>query len=97
MLVPAAIFHQVLFDPAELAPVWLRRRPAAAPGPTSAPDLASEPDPAANEIAVANAGSTDDPKPTKRSKRPKANGAPAASRTRTKRVTKPDPDATDRT
>ena len=90
-LVPAAIFHQVLFDPAELAPVWLRRRPASAPDPVSEPD----PAPAAEETAVATAAPTDDPKPARRTKRPKTSGAPATTRSRTKRVAKPDPDATD--
>ena len=91
MLVPAAIFHQVLFDPAELAPVWLRRRPAPAPRDVS------EPAPEVDETAIANAGLTENPKPTKRTKRPKVNGNSSTTRTRTKRVPKPDPDATDRT
>ena len=45
MLLPAAIFRQVLFDPTEFTPAWLRARPGPAPepGPTGPTD---EPQPA---------------------------------------------------
>jgi hypothetical protein len=89
VLRPAAIFHQLLFDPAESSPVWAR------PRPVPVPDPASSAGPTVNETAVADSASTGAAKPTKRTRRPKANASSAASRTRTKRIAKPPRDATD--
>jgi hypothetical protein len=89
ILRPAAIFHQLLFDPAESSPVWARPRLAPAPDP------ASSAGPIVSETAVADPASTDVAKPTKRTRRPKANASASASRTRTKRIAKPPQDATD--
>jgi hypothetical protein len=85
VLRPAAIFHQVLVNPAEFVPAWLRSRPAA-PAPASAD--APKPAPTEHEI-LAGTATTDEPKPAKRTRQRKANGSPAPTRTRTKRVTKP--------
>src|SRR6266550_4622 len=80
ILLPAAIFRQVLFDPFEVTPIWARPRP----GP--AHDPATSPDPIVDETAVANSASTDESKPTKRTRRPKASGSPSRTRTRSKRA-----------
>jgi hypothetical protein len=75
LLVPAAIFHQLLFDPAELTPVWVRPRPPAPEG-----------------TAVEAAVPVLEPKPTKRTRqpKPKAKDSTGATKTRSKRVPKPD-------
>lgn len=114
VLRPAAIFRQLLFDPAEIAPVWARPRPAFAPA--SAPEATAstgplvEPPSAAgskrsDKVEIESTASGSEPKP-KRTRRPKAGGAPAtsssavagsppaAARTRSKRVAKPTIDAT---
>ncbi len=67
MLVPAAIIRQVLFDGTELAPVWARPRPAPVldPGRSSGPTV--------DTTVVAKDAPTDEPKPTKRTRRPKPN------------------------
>jgi len=80
ILLPAAIFRQVLFDPFEVTPIWARPRAA------SAHDPASPPDPIVDETAVANSVSTDEPKPTKGTRRPKAKGSSSGTRTRSKRA-----------
>jgi hypothetical protein len=80
ILVPAAIFRQVLYDPFEVTPIWARPRPAPAHDP------ASSPDPIVDETAVANSASTDESKPTKRTRRPKANSSSSGTRTRSKRA-----------
>ena len=97
ILLPAAIFRQVLFDPTEFTPVWLRRRPAFDPVPANPPPSSSSAAaaPLAAEGPVA-ATPTEEPKPAKRTRRTKATGSPAPSRPRSKRAAKPDPDATDR-
>lgn len=89
VLQPAAIFRQVLFDPAEIMPAWARPRPAPAPDPASSAGQMVD------ETAVADAAPTDDSKPTKRTRRPKANGSSGASRTRSRPAAKPDHDTTD--
>ena len=85
MLRPAAIFHQVLFDPTEYTPAWLRPRPAATTETSTPSDLM------ADQAAVADAGPIDTPKPRKqRTRQPKTSTTPAASRPRSKRIAKPD-------
>ncbi len=90
-LLPAAIFRQVLFDPAEFTPVWARPRQA------SAADPATEPGPSVDETPVASPVSIDEPKPAARARRAKgrakASAAPGGARTRSKRSAKPKPDA----
>ena len=81
MLLPAAIFHQTLYDPTEFTPAWLRPRPA--PG-TEPSDLTDD------QTADADSGSTDAPKPPKRARRPKTSPSPGPSRPRSKRTAKPD-------
>jgi hypothetical protein len=88
ILRPAAIFRQVLFDPAESSPVWARRRP-------SAPDPASSSDPMIDRTAVADSAPTVEPKPAKRTRRPKASAPSGASRTTSKRNTKTNHDPND--
>jgi hypothetical protein len=105
MLLPAAIFTQVLVDATESEPDWARPRSAPAPEPAAspAPEPAVPPDPmAAAGSPVTDEAPTAPPKPTKRtrqpktsSSRPKASGSPAVSRTRSKRVPKTDQTATD--
>jgi hypothetical protein len=85
VLRPAAIFQQVLYDPAESSPVWARPRPA--PTPVSA----SSPTPLHN-AAVADSSPTIDPKPAKRTRRPKAGAPSGPSRTTSKRNKKTDHD-----
>ncbi|HXI80362.1 MAG TPA: hypothetical protein VNM34_06035 [Verrucomicrobiae bacterium] len=86
LLEPAAIFRQVLFDPTEFTPPWLRPRPTPATSTPSAP--------VGDETTVASAAPTDEPKPAKRPRRAKATGAPATNRTRSKRTAKADHDPT---
>jgi hypothetical protein len=84
-LQPAAIFRQVLFNPTEFTPAWLRPRPAATPDRTSSSGSPT------GEAVVARSAPIDEPKPAKRGRRPKAaaSPAPAAARTRSKRTAKP--------
>lgn len=84
LLMPAAIFHQVLFDPAESTPIWARPRQAPAP-----PDHESSSGPAVEKTAVAASAATDKPKPAKRTRQPKASGPAGATRTRPRRIVKP--------
>ena len=85
MLRPAAIFHQVLFDPTEYTPAWLKPRPAATT------DTSTPSDVMADQTAVADAGPTDTPRPRKqRTRQPKASASPAASRPRSRRIVKSD-------
>ena len=87
VLRPAAIFRQLLFDPAEIAPVWARPRPAFAPasapeatastGPLVEPPAAAGAKPT-DKVEVASTASGSEPKP-KRTRRPKAGGALATS------------------
>ena len=81
ILRPAAIFRQRLYDP-EILPVWARPRPAPTPDPSNSPPLIVE------ERDVMDSPPADAPKPTKRSRRPKTDGASGASRPRGKRVAK---------
>jgi hypothetical protein len=85
-LVPAAIFRQVLFDPTEFTPAWLRPRlaPAQEPATPSAPVV--------EQTAVANAAPADERKPATRPRRPKAKTPSAAKPTRSKRAAKTDHD-----
>jgi hypothetical protein len=87
VLRPAAIFRQLLFDPAEIAPVWARPRPAFAPA--SAPEAtvssgrlvepaAAEGSTPSDKVEIASTASGSEPKP-KRTRRPKASGTPATS------------------
>ena len=88
-LVPAAIFREVLYDPEELTPVWAKPRAAPEADPVPSPDPVTE------ATTVAAAAPTDEPKPAKRARRPKATGTPdTATKTRPKRIPKPKPDAT---
>ncbi|HEV8544756.1 MAG TPA: hypothetical protein VGQ64_00555 [Candidatus Limnocylindrales bacterium] len=89
ILVPAAIFRQLLFDAAELTPAWARPRPAPVPDPEGSSG------PIVDKPVVAKVAPTDAPKPTKRTRRPKPNGSSGASRPRASRVAKPDHGATD--
>ncbi len=89
MLVPAVIFRQVLFDGAELTPVWARPRPAPVADPRSSTD------PTVDKTVVATIAPTDKPKPTKRTRQPKPNGSSSTTRPKTRRVAKPDHGATD--
>jgi len=85
VLRPAAIFHQVLFDPAELSPIWARPRAA------SAPVAASASAPTVEEPAVVGVAPSDGPKPAKRTRRPAAKAPETASAPkRSKKTAKPD-------
>lgn len=77
---PAAIFHQLLFDPVELTPVWVRPRTAAPEEPM-----------VANAAPAAEPKQT---KPTRQPKA-KAKESTGARKPRSKRAAKPDPDAPD--
>jgi hypothetical protein len=73
VLEPAAIFRQVLWDPAEVAPVWVRPLPEPEP-------VAAETTEPATELVEATAGAEADAspavsKPAKRTRRPKAEGS----------------------
>jgi hypothetical protein len=83
VLLPAAIFRQVLFDSTEFPPAWLPPRP---PGwaPKAAP--ASAP---TGELATADVQTTEKPAPAKRTRQRKTTGSATSTRTRTKRVAKP--------
>jgi hypothetical protein len=85
-LLPAAIFRQVLFDPAEFTPVWARPRQA------SAADPATEPSPSVDDAVVASPVATDAPKRVARPRRAKASAAPGGAKTRSKRSAKPKAD-----
>jgi hypothetical protein len=77
LLLPAMIFRQVLFDPTEVVPAWLKARSAPAPTPAPAPKSMSS---ATTESApTARQALTEDPKPARRARRPKADGAQASS------------------
>jgi len=89
VLLPAAIFRELLYDPTEFTPVWLRPRPAPEPNP------ASSSSPTVDESAVASAAPTDEPKPAKRKRQPKATASSGPTKTRSRRVAKPDPNAAD--
>ena len=86
MLLPAAIFRQVLFDPTDFTPAWLRARP----GPAPAPGPARASDPMVDETAVGGSRSTVEPQPAKRSRRPKTNASPDPKPPRSKGMAKPD-------
>ena len=90
VLLPAAIFHELLFDPAEMTPAWLRPRPAAAPDP------ATSTGPAVDVTVVADVAPTDERKPAKRTRRPKADVSSGSTRARSRRVAKPDQDVDNR-
>jgi hypothetical protein len=80
VLRPAAIFRQLLYDPAELTPVWARPRAVAAPEPPTAPTPATAPtasNPPAVEPGDPPRATLDQPKPAKRTRRPKADAAAA--------------------
>jgi hypothetical protein len=77
VLRPAAIFRQLLYDPAELTPVWARPRAVAAPEPPTAPIPATAPTPATVEPGDPPRATLDQPKPAKRTRRPKADAAAA--------------------
>jgi hypothetical protein len=89
VLLPAAIFRQVLFDAAEFTPAWARPRPAPVPDPGGSSG------PTVDKTVVAEVAPIDESKPTKRTRRPKPNGSSGTSRPRTRRVAKPDHGATD--
>jgi hypothetical protein len=89
VLLPAAIFSQVVFDPMEITPEWAKPRPAPAPAPAGPPS----PDATLDESAARPGGSdgpdpapdaapqtADAVKPKKRARRPNANGTPARRR-----------------
>jgi hypothetical protein len=88
VLLPAAIIQELLFDAVDYTPVWARPRPVAE---------AAAAEPAAGEpAATAPAAATDEPKPTKRPRRPKANetstaSKPRATSTRTRKPRSPKP------
>jgi hypothetical protein len=74
MLLPAVIFRQVLFDPTEFTPVWLKPRPAPEREPAG---------PAAttvDEPASAQAAPDDAPKPAKRVRRATTDGTPSRAK-----------------
>jgi len=92
VLLPAAIFRQLLFDPAELTPAWLRPRPVPEPDPAEAAGATID------ATAPADVLPTDVPKPAKRTRRPKSDGTASPSRPRSRRVAKvakQDPAASD--
>ena len=80
MLLPAAIFRQVLFDPTEFTPAWLRSRPAPAPG------AARPSDSMVDETTVGASVAIDEPKPAKRPGRSKTTDSAGPKRTRSKRI-----------
>ena len=85
VLRPAAIFRQVLFDPAaELTPVWARPRPASAPLAASSSAATVE------ESAVVGVAPSVEPRPAKRTPRAKAKDSSAAAPKRSKKAAKPD-------
>jgi hypothetical protein len=86
VLLPAAIVRELLYDPTEFTPAWLRPRPAPEPDPATSSAATVD------ETAVAKAATTGELKPMKRKRQPKANGSPGATKTRSRRVVKPDHD-----
>jgi hypothetical protein len=73
ILLPTTIFRQVLVNATELTPAWARPRAAAASAARSTASTA--------DLSIADgAPSTDKPLATKRARKPKAAGAPAANR-----------------
>jgi hypothetical protein len=87
VLRPAAIFRQVLYDPAETAPIWARPRQSVAPETTPAPE--PKEDPVAVAVAVADVVPAEAPKPAKRKRSPKTTEAAGTSRPASKRAAKP--------
>jgi hypothetical protein len=85
VLRPAAIFRQVLYDPAESAPIWARPRQSVAPETTPAPEPKEDP----VAVAVADAAPAEAPKPAKRKRSPKTTEAARTSRPASKRAAKP--------
>ena len=84
MLLPAVIFRQVLFDPTEFTPAWLKPRPAPAPEPLAASATtdheaapASTAPPAAAPPAAATAAEA---KPVKRTRRATPAGSPSRAK-----------------
>jgi hypothetical protein len=75
ILRPAAIFHQLLFDPVELTPVWVRPRP-----------MAPEESPVADASPAAEPKQTK----RRRQPKPTSKDSTGASKPRSKRATKPD-------
>jgi hypothetical protein len=95
VLTPSAIFRQVLWDPAEVAPVWAR--PKSTPGPAIASEPTPEPPPepvAADDVATMDPAA-DEALPTadvatppaKRPRQPRASGSGAAKPRSTTRTT----------
>ena len=94
VLRPSAIFRQLLYDPAEITPVWARPRSAAPSEPATA--LATAPDLTVGEPGGTAIADVDEPKPAKRTRRPKADASAtttAPARPRPKRSTRKDPGA----
>ena len=89
ILRPAAIFRQVLFDPADLVPVWARPRAAAW---TLTSSLSGAPVDAA---AVTTPDLPGEPKPAKRARRSATTTSSSAVRPRSKKAAKPSPRAID--
>jgi hypothetical protein len=85
VLRPAAIFRQVLYDPAESAPIWARPRQSVASETTPAPEPKEDP----VAVAVADAAPADAPKLAKRKRSPKTTEAARTSRPASKRAAKP--------
>ena len=91
VLLPAAIHRQLLYDPAEITPVWARPRPAPAREPAISPTSVAD-GPTAPAIAA-----SDQPKPATRTRRPKADATTTApARPRAKRSARKDLGAADR-
>ena len=93
VLRPAAIFRQLLWDPAEASPVWARPRPAppAVEPPASVPATAAgatvtAPDPPNGFTSAANP-----PKPARGPRRAKAEPAAAAPPAKPKRASRKKP------
>ena len=94
-LLPRAIIRQVLFDPIELPPAWLRARSGAAPsGLTAAPSgPASGAAPATTSASTTAAITPEEPKPASRTRQRRtpaaaSGGATGTTRPRTKRPSK---------
>ena len=76
VLEPAAIFRQVLWDPAEVAPVWVRAPAEPESAPPEPPDEAAPTaGPAAEAVTALDDAQTTALKPTKRTRRPKPEGS----------------------
>jgi hypothetical protein len=97
VLRPAAIFRQLLWDPAEASPIWARPRPVPAAiepasAPTTAPGMtATAPDPSDAVTPDANPA-----KPARRPRRAKAESSAAAPSAKPKRPTRKKPGALER-